>query len=98
MADELDKQNESMMNNLFGNRRKMAFYSLWVIIGITLAVAIKMLYVPSTDVNAYASVLSWGISILGSVILSFIGAATFEQIKNPLPHPATLQNDKGDTK
>lgn len=76
------KTEEEIRNDIqFQNRRKMAFYSIYAVLFVTISVTLKILIIPTMDVNTYTPVLNWGLSVLGGVILAYIGASSFEQIK-----------------
>lgn len=91
---EAEERNDS----LFGNRRKMAFYSLYVIIFVTVSITIKILMNDASTVEQYSPILSWGLSILGGVILAFIGAASVEQIAVPGDVTKTTKTIEKETK
>jgi hypothetical protein len=72
----------------FANRRKMAFWSLYAVLFVTLSITVKVLITPAEQVGEYAPILSWSLSVLGGVVLAFIGAASVEQIRTPLVAPS----------
>jgi hypothetical protein len=82
----VDKRTDTQKKNddRFANRRKMAFWSLYAVLLVTLSVTVKILIAPALDVGQYSIILNWSLSILGGVVLAFIGAASVEQIKTPL--------------
>lgn len=83
MADKrtaAQKQNDDR----FSNRRKMAFWSLYAVLFVTLSITVKILLAPAVDVNQYSAILNWSLSVLGGVVLAFIGAASVEQIRTPV--------------
>lgn len=71
---------EKLNDAKFKNRRKMAYWSLYTILFVTLSVTIKILIMPAmSSIEQYTPILSWSISILGGVIVAYIGASSYEQ-------------------
>lgn len=83
MADKrttAQKQNDDR----FANRRKMAFWSLYAVLFVTVSITVKIMMSAAVDVVQYSPILNWSLSVLGGVVLAFIGAASVEQIRTPL--------------
>ena len=68
------------MNAKFKNRRRMTYIAMYALLSLFAVLVYKIAVVEPMHVNVYESIINWIGSILGGIVMSYFGAAAYEQV------------------